>query len=102
MSRISAWLDEREKEGLDVSEVPLPGELSYDEAPDETIFFREIKPCGILCTEDHPFSTVERFGDWYLARGRQKGGDAHAPGKEWRLFTRNRELALETARARLA
>ena len=36
---ISEWLDEKEAEGVDVSQIELPGDLAYDEAPEETIFF---------------------------------------------------------------
>lgn len=70
--RISEWLDQKEAEGADVSQILLPEYLSYDELPDETVFFKEIIPCGILCTGDHPFSIVERFGHWYFCRGQDK------------------------------
>ena len=63
---ISDWLDEKEAEGLDVSHIVLPDELPFDEPPDETVFFKEINLCGIFCTGNHPFSTVERFGHWYI------------------------------------
>jgi hypothetical protein len=66
---ISDWLDEQEAEGLDVSQIVLPRNMAFDEEPDETLFFEVINPCGIFCTENHPFSTVERFGHWYYARG---------------------------------
>ena len=61
---ISEWLDEKEAEGVDVSQIALPDDLSLTQDPEETIFFEEIKPCGFLCRENHPFSTVERFGTW--------------------------------------
>jgi hypothetical protein len=99
--KISGWLDEREAEDLDVSQIALPGDLSYDEAPDETIFFKEINPCGAFCTEEHPFSTVERFGHWYYGRGRSKGAGTHSPGKEWRFFTKDRDLAVRTAQSHI-
>lgn len=62
---ISGWLDKKEAEGFDVSQIELPNDLSYDEGPDETIYFEEIRPCGIVCRGNHPFSTVERFGHWF-------------------------------------
>jgi len=40
--KISDWLDKKEAKGVDVSQIALPGGLSYDEAPDETIYFEEI------------------------------------------------------------
>ena len=40
--KISEWLDKKEVEGIDVSQITLPDSLSYDEVPDETIFFKEI------------------------------------------------------------
>ena len=98
---LSDWLDERELEGIDVSQIVLPNDLAYDESPEETIFFQEIHPCGILCTENHPFSTVERFGHWYYSRGQDKKAGIHSSGMEWKLFTRDRDLALKTAKARI-
>jgi len=99
--KISDWLDKKQAENLDVSQIALPEDLSYDEVPDETIFFEEINPCGILCTENHPFSTVERFGRWYYSRGRSKEAGIHSSKKEWRLFTKNRDLAVQTAKAHI-
>ena len=99
--KISDWLDEKEKENVDVSQIALPADMSYDEAPDETIFFKEIKPCGILCTENHPFATVERFGNWYYSRGQDKKAGIHSSEMKWRLFTRDKEIALQTAKARI-
>jgi hypothetical protein len=96
---VSGWLDEKEAEGLDVSHIVLPNDLSYDEAPDETIYFKEINPCGIFCTGSHPFSTVERFRHWYYCRGQDKEAGVHASGMEWRLFTKDRGLAIKTAKS---
>ena len=98
---ISVWLDERELEGVDVSQIVLPNDLAYDESPEETIFFQEIRPCGILCTENHPFSTVERFGHWYYSRGQDKKAGIHSSGMEWKLFTRDRDLALKIAKSHI-
>jgi hypothetical protein len=95
---ISEWLDEKEAEDVDVSQIDLPDDLSYDEAPDETIFFEEINPCGILCTENHPFSTVERFGHWYYCRGQDKEAGIHSSERQWRLFTKEKDLAVKTAK----
>jgi len=33
------WLDEKEAEGVDVSQIVLPKNPSYDEAQDETLYF---------------------------------------------------------------
>ena len=60
--KISDWLDEKEAENVDVSQITLPTDVSFDDVPDETIFFDEMNPCGLLCTDNHPFSKVERFG----------------------------------------
>ena len=75
--KISEWLDQKEEEGIDVSQITLPDSLSYEEAPDETIFFKEINHDGVLSTVEHPFSTVERFGHWYYCRGRDKATGVH-------------------------
>lgn len=98
---ISDWLDKKEKEKVDVSQIVLPRDLAYDEAPDETIFFEEIKACGMLCPENHPFSTVELFGHWYQARGQDAKAGIHASGMKWHLFTRDKALALRTAKSHL-
>jgi hypothetical protein len=99
--KISKWLDEKEAGGIDVSQITLPDELAYDETPDETIFFKEIKPCGALCADKHPFSIVERFGDWYYSRGQDKKAGIHTTGMEWRIFTKNKDLALKTAKSHI-
>ena len=99
--KISDWLDERESEGFDVSHIVLPDDLVYDNAPDETVFFKEINPCGIFCSGNHPFATVERFGHWYYARGQDKGAGIHSSDMEWRLFTKDIELALCTAKSHI-
>jgi hypothetical protein len=98
---ISGWLDEKEAKKLDVSQITLPEDLSYDDVPDETIFFKEINPCGFFCTDNHPFSTVERFGHWYYCRGRDKEAGIHSSGMEWRFFTKDRDLAVKTAKSHI-
>lgn len=99
--KISDWLDEKEAEGVDVSHIVLPDDLSYEDTPDETIFFEEINPCGIFCKGNHPFSTVERFGHWYLCRGQDKKAGIHSSEMEWRLFTKDSDLAVKTARSHI-
>lgn len=98
---ISEWLDQKVAEGVDVAQIELPGDLSYDEIPGETLFFKEYRPCSILCPGNHPFATVERFGHWYFVRGQDKKAGIHSAEMKWRLFTRDRELALKTARAHM-
>jgi len=98
---VSDWLDEKEAEGIDVSQIDLPGDLSYDDTPDETIFFEERNPCGILCAKNHPFSLVERFGHWFYARGQDTQAGIHSSDMQWRLFTRDRGLALKTAKSHI-
>jgi len=94
---ISDWLDEQVAANVDVSQIELPRNMAYDEDPDETIYFKQIKPCGLLCTKKHPFSTVERFGHWYYARGQDKKAGIHSSKMKWKLFTKDKELALKTA-----
>jgi hypothetical protein len=96
--KISDWLDEREEENGDVSHIELPANMSYDEAPDETIFFKEIRPCGFLCTGNHPFSTVERYGHWFYCRGQDKKAGIHSSQMTWWLFTKDKDTALQTAK----
>ena len=98
---ISNWLDKREAEGVDVSQIVLPDDLANDEAPDETIYYKEINKCGILCTGIHPFSTVERFGHWYYSRGRDKEHGQHTIQPQWWMYTKDQELAIKTAKAHI-
>lgn len=99
--KISDWLDEKEKENVDVSQITLPPNMAYDADPDEIIFFQEIKPCGLLCTKTHPFSKVERFGHWYYCSGQDKKAGIHSSKMKWRLFTKDKNLALQTAKAHI-
>jgi hypothetical protein len=99
--KISEWLDKKQVENVDVSQIVLPEDLSYNEVPDETIFFREINPDGVISIANHQFSTVERFGNWYYSRGRDKATSAEMPGKEWRLFTKDKDIAIRTAKAHI-
>jgi hypothetical protein len=99
--KISQWLDDQEKEGVDVSHIALPQDLSHDEDPDETLYFKEIRPCSILCTGNHPFSTVERYGHWYYCRGQDKKAGIHASVMYWSLFTRDKDFALSTAKSHI-
>lgn len=98
---IAEWLDEKEREKVDVSQIELPRNMAYDQDPDETIFYQEYRPCGLFCTENHPFATVERFGHWYYCRGQDKKAGIHSAEMKWRFFTKDRELALATAKAHL-
>jgi hypothetical protein len=99
--KISQWLDEKEAENVDVSHIELPKNMASAEDPDETIFFRDINPCGLFCMENHPFSTVERYGRWYLCRGQDKKAGIHSAEMKWKLFTKDKEFALQTARAHI-
>jgi len=99
--KISDWLDEKEAENVDVSQISLPTNMSYDEVSDETIFFEETNPCGLLCKNNHPFSKVERFGHWYYCRGQDKKAGIHSSKMKWWLFTKDKETALQTAKAHI-
>ena len=99
--KISDWLDEKEAESVDVAQIELPRNMAFDEDPEETIFYKEIRPCGLFCTENHPFATVERYGHWYYCRGQDKKAGIHSSKMKWRMFTKDRDVALETARAHI-
>lgn len=99
--RISQWLDEQEARGADVSHIAVPENMLRDEQPDETIYFREIRPCSILCTGDHPFATVERYGHWYLARGREKEKGPHTAKPPWWFISRDQDLSVREAKSRI-
>jgi len=98
---ISDWLDEKVAEGVDVSHIRLPDELAYNEDPEETIFFKEINPCGMFCTGNHPFSTVEKFGHWYYSRGQDERAGIHSNEMEWTLFTKDKDLAIQVAKSHI-
>ena len=95
---ISEWLDKMEAENADFTQLELPSDMAYDEEPDEMVYFKEINPCRILCAQNHPFSNVERFGHWYYCRGQDKKAGIHSEEMKWQLFTRDREVALQTAK----
>ena len=99
---LSEWLDEKAAEGTDVSQIDLPADVAYDDAPDELVFFKEDNPCGMLCTKNHPYAKVERFGRWYCCKGQDKQAGINSDAMQWRLFTRDKDLALRTARSRIA
>jgi hypothetical protein len=99
--KVSQWLDSQEALGVDVSRLAAPARLLGDDEPDETLYFKEIRPCSVLCTGDHPFATVERYGNWYYSRGREKDKGPHTAKPQWGLFTRDRDLALREARSRI-
>lgn len=98
---ISRWLDEKEAEGVDVSHIVLPEYLENSDTPDETIYFKEIRACSILCAGNHPFATVERFGRWYYSRGRDRDNGPHTSKPQWWIFTRDKALAIKTAQAHI-
>lgn len=98
---ISDWLDSKEKEEKDISAIVLPAKMLHAEDPDETVFYEEIRPCGLFCTKDHPFATVERYGHWYRARGRDKEEGVHSTLEQWSKVTRDKELALQTAKSHI-
>jgi len=98
---ISEWLDEKEADGIDISHIVVPDDLTDEEDPEETIFFKEIRTCSVLCTGQHPFATVERFGDWYYSRGREKEAGPHTTQPQWWLYTKDRELAVKTAKSHI-
>ena len=99
--KISDWLDEQQANKVDVSQLVLPKNMSYDEDQDEAVYFKEINPCGLFCTENHPYSSVERFGHWYFARGQDKKAGIHSSEMMWRLFTKDKNIALKTAEAHI-
>ncbi|HMK60792.1 MAG TPA: hypothetical protein VK452_06570 [Dissulfurispiraceae bacterium] len=98
---ISEWLDQKEADGIDVSKIELPSDLSFDEEPAETLYFKEIRPCGMLCSENHPFSMVQRYGHWYIANGQDKNAGIHSSGMEWKLTTKDKNLVIKTAQSHI-
>ncbi len=94
---ISKWLDKKEAEGINVAHIEIPDEMLNEEAPAQTVYFKEIRSCSILCTGDHPFASVERFGHWFYCRGRDKEKGSHTTQPQWWMFTRDIDLALKTA-----
>lgn len=98
---ISYWLDKKHAQKIDVSQIEVPADMFYDEDPDEMIYFEENKPCGYFCAENHPISKVERFGHWYYCRGQDKKAGIHSSDMKWHLFTKDKELAVKTAKAHI-
>jgi len=98
---ISEWLDNMEARGVDVSHIILPEHLANEDEPDEALYFKEIRTCSVLCTGNHPFATVERFGNWYISRGRDKEAGPHTTRPPWWFITRDKGLAVKTARSHI-
>ena len=96
--KVSDWLDQKAQESSDISQIKLPASLTYDEEPDEMVFFEEINHCGILCNKNHPFSNIVRYGHWYYCTGQDKKAGAHSSVMMWSLLTKDRQLALKCAR----
>lgn len=95
---VSNWLDQQAEEKGNISQIELPTNLTYDVEPDEMVLFEEINHCGILCNKNHPFSNVVRYGHWYYCTGQDKSAGAHSTNMIWRLVTKDRQLALRTAK----
>ena len=98
---ISDWLDEQEALHGDVSQLEIPRGMLIDEEPDETPFYEEYNPCTFFCTKNHPFAKVERYGHWYVCKGQDRKAGIHSDAMKWRLNTRDRDLALKTAKERM-
>ncbi|MDF1614066.1 hypothetical protein [Desulfurivibrio dismutans] len=71
----------------------------YRERPPSTNPVKNRKE--IKADENFRFATVERFGHWYRARGQGKKAGIHSSKMRWWLFTRDKKLALKTAKARI-
>ena len=95
---ISDWLDQQAEEKGDISKLELPTELTYNEEPAEMVYFKEINHCGILCDKNHPFSNIVRYGHWYYCTGQDKSAKIHSSEKMWHLLTKDKQLALRTAK----
>ncbi|HCY83530.1 MAG TPA: hypothetical protein DHV36_00170 [Desulfobacteraceae bacterium] len=96
--KISEWLDDQQANGKDTAHIELPRGMLHDDDPDEMVFFEEYKPCGYFCAENHPFSSVVRFGHWFYCKGQKKAAGIHSEKMTWHLFTKDRDTALKTAR----
>ena len=96
--KISDWLDEKEDENVDVAQIDLPADIAFDSEPDDILYFKEDNPCGSFCTKNHPFSKVERFGHWFYCKGQDKNAGIHSSKMKWKLFTKDKDLALQTAK----
>jgi len=99
--KISDWLDEKAAENVDVSQIDLPADIAFDSEPDEILYFKEDNPCGSFCTKNHPFSKVERFGHWFFCKGQDKKAGIHSSKMKWKSYTKDKDLALRTAKARI-
>lgn len=99
--KLSDWLDQKVAENVDVSQIELPSDVVFDDEADEMVFFAEANPCGMLCTQNHPYAKIERFGHWYRCKGQDKHAGIHSSEMKWRLFTKDKALALRTAKERI-
>ncbi len=95
--KISKWLDKKQEEGADMTQIELPIGMLIDEEPDKTLYYKEINSCGFFCAKNHPFSKVEKYGSWYYCKGQDKKAGIHSSEMKWKLFTKDKAVALQTA-----
>jgi hypothetical protein len=97
--KISDWLDEKEAEKLDVSQIALPDDLSYDKVPDETIFLRRLIFAGFSVQAIIPFLRSSALDTGIIVEV-----ETRRPAftrQEWRFFTKDRDLAIKTAKSHI-
>ena len=50
---------------------------------------------------DEKEAECERFGHWYYCRGQDKKAGIHSSIMKWGLFTKDKDIALQTAKAHI-
>ena len=98
---ISEWLDKKEAEGIDLSQIELPDDLLYDASPDEVVFFSGGATLQHPLLEKSPFFYRRALRALVLLQGPGQEAGIHATGMEWRFFTKNKDLALKTAKSHI-
>jgi len=96
--KISDWLDKKEAEQVDVSQIVLPANMFYDQDPDETLFFKEINPCGFFAPKITHFLRSNALDTGYYCKGQDRKAGIHSSEMKWKLFTKDKGLALQTAK----
>jgi len=98
--KISEWLDKKEAKALMYLKSHCPIASLMNDEPDDTIFFKDMNHDGSFLP---PIIRFYCRALWALVLlpGRDSVTGNHSPGIEWRLFTKDKDLALKTAKSHI-
>ena len=98
---ISDWLDRKVAEGIDVQ--PRSHCLTICRmtlSPTRSYFFRFCSP-AVSSAQKSPLFHGRALRALVSCRGQDKKAGVHATGMEWTFFTKDKDLAVKTAKSRI-